>query len=88
MAILGHNGAGKSTLINVLTGILSPSTGIARVLDFDIRNDMEHIRTLMGVCPQFDILWDELTAEEHLRMYCLLKGVADEDVETEVRARL
>ena len=88
LAILGHNGAGKSTLINVLTGIISPSCGYAEVLDYDIREDMESIRGVMGVCPQFDILWDELTAAEHLRMYCLLKGVNPRDLEAEVARRL
>jgi ABC-type multidrug transport system ATPase subunit len=38
---------------------------------------MTDIRKLMGVCPQFDILWDELTAAEHLRIYSKIKGVPD-----------
>lgn len=31
----------------------------------------------MGVCPQFDILWDELTAGEHLHLFCMLKGIKE-----------
>lgn len=42
----------------------------------------------MGVCPQFDILWDELTAEEHLEMYCMLKGVPKYKIQKEINTRL
>jgi ABC-type multidrug transport system ATPase subunit len=37
LAILGHNGAGKSTMINVLTGLLSASSGTAEIVGYDIR---------------------------------------------------
>ena len=70
-------GAGKSTLVNVLTGQLNPTTGTAELLNLNIRDNMEEIKKLMGVCPQFDILWGELTAEEHLRMYCKIKGISE-----------
>ena len=39
---------------------------------------------MIGVCPQFDILWTSLTVEEHLRFYCKLKQVDDEQVDTRV----
>lgn len=42
----------------------------------------------MGVCPQFDILWDELTAEEHLTMYCMLKGIPVGMIPKEINTRL
>ncbi len=35
---------------------------------------------LIGVCPQFDILWRDLTIEEHLIFYCRLKNIPDEDI--------
>lgn len=41
LSILGHNGAGKSTLINVLTGMLKPTSGTAEILSYDIRYDMD-----------------------------------------------
>ena len=65
LALLGHNGAGKSTLINLLTGVLSPSYGKAKIFGHDIRYEMNEIRKILGVCPQHDILWSELTAYEH-----------------------
>ena len=41
----------------------------------DIRNEMTLIYTLMGVCPQDNLLWDTLTAYEHLLFYGRLKGL-------------
>ena len=42
--LLGHNGAGKSTLISVLTGILTPSFGRAKISGYDIEDDIEDVR--------------------------------------------
>ena len=36
---------------------------------------------IMGVVPQFDILWGELTAAEHMEIFCKIKGVPDEDID-------
>jgi ABC-type multidrug transport system ATPase subunit len=49
---------------------------------------MDEIRSIMGVCPQFDILWDELTAEEHMILYCQIKGVPQQFIDREVKQRL
>ena len=70
LALLGHNGAGKSTLFSMLTGILAPTAGSAKICGFDVQTQMEEIRLIMGVVPQFDILWGELTACEHMHMFC------------------
>lgn len=59
--LLGHNGAGKSTTLGVLTGTHSQSSGEASILGLDIRQNLEQVRSRMGVCPQHDILWNELT---------------------------
>ena len=75
LTILGHNGAGKSTLINILTGISSSSYGSATIFGFDINEDMREIRKILGVCPQHDILWNELTAREHLILFARLKEI-------------
>ena len=49
---------------------------------------MTAIRRIMGVCPQHDILWNQLTGEEHIRIFASLKGVPAGEVEKEVTARL
>jgi len=41
----------------------------------DIRRDMASVYSLMGVCPQHDLLWPQLTAAEHLRFYGRIKGL-------------
>lgn len=59
--LLGHNGAGKTTTISMLTGMIQPTTGGASVFAQDIITDMQQIRTFMGVCPQHNILFNDLT---------------------------
>ena len=88
LALLGHNGAGKSTLFNQLTGLLKPTHGDALVLGKSIKYQMDEIRSLIGVCPQHDILWDELTAREHVRLYAQLKDLDPAVIEDEVETRL
>ena len=62
-------------MIGVLTGLLAPTEGTAIISGYDIRANMDKIRKMMGVCPQFDILWDELTVKEHLEMFSRIKGI-------------
>ena len=73
-ALLGHNGAGKTTTISMLTGLLTPSSGECEVFGQDLFNDMDKVRQNLGVCPQHDILFDLLTPEEHLDIFCDFKG--------------
>ncbi len=51
-ALLGANGAGKSTLINILTGLVSKSSGEAKIFDFDITKDSENSKRMVGLVPQ------------------------------------
>ena len=78
-ALLGHNGAGKTTTISMLTGLIESSSGSAEVYGTDLFEDMENVRQYLGVCPQHDILFDLLTPEEHLDIFCDFKGVASKD---------
>ncbi|XP_061362601.1 ABC transporter A family member 1 isoform X1 [Gastrolobium bilobum] len=78
LALLGHNGAGKSTTISMLVGLLPPTSGDALVFGKNIVSDIDEIRKILGVCPQHDILFPELTVREHLELFAILKG-AEED---------
>jgi ABC-type multidrug transport system ATPase subunit len=73
--LLGHNGAGKSTTINLLTGLLKPTSGDIQILGMDFKMNKEEIRRSMGLCLQFNVLYENLTIEEHLTFYALLKGI-------------
>lgn len=77
-ALLGHNGAGKTTLLNMLTGLSAPSNGTATVYGLDVRdrNDLDDIRTMTGVCPQQNVLFELLTPREHITLYSDLKGLS------------
>ncbi|KAM7505445.1 hypothetical protein LguiB_004349 [Lonicera macranthoides] len=84
LALLGHNGAGKSTTISMLVGLLPPTSGDALVFGNNILTDMDEIRKNLGVCPQYDILFPELTVKEHLEIFAILKGVNENSLETSV----
>jgi ABC-2 type transport system ATP-binding protein len=73
--LLGPNGAGKSTLIRMLTTLLPPSSGSARVGGFNIVHDADRVRRCIGVIPQAQTSDLELTAEENMMIYAKLYGV-------------
>ena len=79
-ALLGHNGAGKTTTINMLCGLEKPSAGVAKVFGLDVATQRTDIRNQLGVCPQHDILWPDVTVFEHLRLFAVIKGVAAAEV--------
>ncbi|KAJ6794817.1 ABC transporter A family member 1 [Iris pallida] len=84
LALLGHNGAGKSTTISMLVGLHSPTSGDALVFGKNIITEMDKIRKTLGVCPQNDILFPELTVKEHMEIFAVLKGVENDLFDREV----
>ena len=79
LGIVGHNGAGKTTLMSMLCGVVEVSTGDARVFGHSISQNMTAIHSVMGVCPQEDVLWPELTPTEHLKLFAMLKRIPMRD---------
>lgn len=59
-----------------MIGFLEATRGDAFISGMDIREEMNSIYKVMGVCPQHDLLWETLTAEEHLFFYARLKGLS------------
>jgi ABC-type multidrug transport system ATPase subunit len=76
-------GAGKTTLISILTGLYPPSSGDAYLAGYHLATEMDQVHRNIGVCPQHDILWDDLTVSEHLYFYARLKGTTPNE-ETQV----
>ncbi|KAK8753744.1 hypothetical protein OTU49_001413 [Cherax quadricarinatus] len=82
--LLGHNGAGKTTTMSMLTGLYPPTSGTAYVGGYDIVKEMGAVRHSLGLCPQHDVLFDELTVAEHIQFFSKLKGLSSNKVEAEV----
>nr|XP_015211991.1 PREDICTED: ATP-binding cassette sub-family A member 5 isoform X1 [Lepisosteus oculatus] len=85
-ALLGHSGAGKSTLMNILCGICPPTEGSATIYGSpvsEITQELE-MRQLVGICPQFNIMFDVLTVEEHLHIFAAIKGIPPAQIDQEV----
>ena len=86
--LLGHNGAGKTTVINMMTGLFPPTSGTGIVGHYDIRNNMARIYSEMGICPQHNILWGDLTAKNHQYFFGRLKGRSGAALRSEVERNL
>uniref|UniRef100_A0A8R7RD17 ABC transporter domain-containing protein n=1 Tax=Triticum urartu TaxID=4572 RepID=A0A8R7RD17_TRIUA len=82
--LLGPNGAGKTTTISCLTGITPITGGDALIYGHSVRSSagMSNIRRMIGVCPQFDILWDALTAKEHMELFASIKGLPSSTIKS------
>jgi ABC-2 type transport system ATP-binding protein len=76
--LLGPNGAGKSTLIRMMTTLIEPTSGTARVNGFDVRHAANEVRKSIGVIPQASTSDMDLSAEENLLIFAKLYGVPRE----------
>uniref|UniRef100_A0AAQ5YL57 P-type phospholipid transporter n=1 Tax=Amphiprion ocellaris TaxID=80972 RepID=A0AAQ5YL57_AMPOC len=83
-SFLGHNGAGKTTTMSILTGLFPPTSGTAFINGYNICTDMDRIRKYLGMCPQHNVLFNELTVEEHIYFYARLKGRSRAEVKMEM----
>ncbi len=54
--------------------MIPPTSGDALINGLSLRTEMGAIRRSLGVCPQFDILWPDISVREHLELYAAIKG--------------
>lgn len=87
-ALLGVNGAGKSTAIKILTGLLPPSGGEARVLGYDVVRQREAVKQRISLCPQDTAVAPNLTAEENLILLAGLSGANRKEAKARTEALL
>ena len=86
--MVGPNGAGKSTAIKILTGLLPPSGGEARILGYDVVRQREAVKRRISLCPQDTAVAPNLTAEENLILLAGLSGARRKEARARTEALL
>ena len=85
---LGPNGAGKTTTIKMLTGLLKPTSGTARIMGKDIQEDPIEAKSVIGLVPDEPRIYEKLTGVEFLRFMGNLFGAEKESIEKKIRELL
>ncbi len=88
VAMLGPNGSGKTTLFRILTTLIPPMDGSARILGFDLASDRQKVRSSIGVVFQSPSLDKQLTAEENLMYHGHLYGLRGAELKSRTRELL
>jgi ABC-2 type transport system ATP-binding protein len=83
-SLLGPNGAGKTTTISILSCLLKPDGGEARVGGFSVRSQPEKVKALIGAVPQDIALYDDLTGRENLMFWGRMYGLKGAPLEKRV----
>ncbi|KAH6941850.1 hypothetical protein HPB50_023656 [Hyalomma asiaticum] len=86
--LTGPAGSGKSTMIKMITGLVPPSSGQIIVDNYDVVLHTEEARERIAYCPADNVLFDELTVEEHLIFFAMLKGLAMSKIRQEINLLL
>jgi ABC-2 type transport system ATP-binding protein len=76
LGFLGPNGAGKSTTVKILTGMIRPTAGRARVAGFDVADHPLEVKRRIGYVPESGAMYDNLSAAEYLELVACLHHIA------------
>lgn len=71
--------------MSMITGMFRPTKGTVSVNGFSVMTDTIKARRNMSLCPQHNILYDELTVYEHLKLYAAIKGLEFSQIEIEIK---
>ncbi|KAF9820466.1 hypothetical protein SFRURICE_009885 [Spodoptera frugiperda] len=71
--LLGHNGAGKTTLMSIITGMTSATEGTVYVNGKDTLRQRDEVRQNLGLCPQHNLFFPDLSLREHIMFFTMLK---------------
>ena len=82
--LLGPNGAGKTTIINILCGLLEPTSGSVVVGGHDVRREPGKVKELIGVCPQDTAVYPYLTGMENVELFGNLHAMPKEKLKKNV----
>jgi ABC-2 type transport system ATP-binding protein len=82
--LLGPNGAGKTQTISMLTGVIPPTSGTARIAGHDIRTDMNEAKKINGLVPQDLALYPTLSARANLNFFGRIYGLGGKDLKERV----
>jgi ABC-2 type transport system ATP-binding protein len=85
---LGANGAGKTTAIRMLTGLLAPSAGKARVAGLDVARQQDQVKRRIGYMSQRFALYSDLTVAENIRLYGGIYGLSRAAIRARTEALL
>jgi ABC-2 type transport system ATP-binding protein len=80
--LLGPNGAGKTTIINILCGLIQPTSGSCKVGNYDVQRQKSKVKELIGVCPQETAIYPYLTGLENVELFGNLYTMNKQTLET------
>jgi ABC-2 type transport system ATP-binding protein len=86
--LLGPNGAGKSTIISVLTCLLAPTSGTARIAGHDVTTNAKQVKNIIGIVPQDVALYPTLSARDNLRLFGEMFGLRGKVLRERVESAL
>jgi ABC-2 type transport system ATP-binding protein len=86
LALLGPNGAGKTTTVRMLTSVLSPTSGQARVAGYDVVQDPFHVRRSVGVLTENHGLYERMQARDYLEFFGKIYGLEQKELKLRIHA--
>jgi ABC-2 type transport system ATP-binding protein len=84
LGFLGPNGAGKTTTMRILTGVLPPTSGTAKVCGFDVFEQPLEVKKRIGYLPENPPVYVDMTVRAYLRFVASIKGVARKQRDSEI----